>query len=269
MTDCQYFFSEPKQDPEEASEGSSERGGRLALGDRKRKPGQGEDRDDADPADSYDGKRVRKTNSLPPPPEPAYDDSGPQPPLGPQHRSGENESLLVLRDILRGMATSNREFLEGMTASNKLIAESNQASTRALLAQGAALKELTLANKESIDSKEAKRKATSNWLPADVFLLKALSAELGWLTRGLPAATLFAESLFDKKNIIKATNLVRETGVKEQWCGGILKSGLTEFIGGGFVAGDIDAGPAGFSVLYCFASSYTETDSTDFRKQQV
>jgi hypothetical protein len=34
--------------------------------------------------------------------------------------------------------------------------------------------------------------------------------------------------------IIKATNLVRETGVKEPWCGGILKSGLTEFIGESF-----------------------------------
>ena len=131
------------------------------------------------------------------------------------------------------------------------------------------MRELTLASKESIDSKEAKRKATSNWLPADVFLLKVLSADQGWTTGGIPEATLFAESLFDKKNIVKATGLVRETGVKEHWCGGILKSGLTEFIGGGFVAGDIDAGPAGFSVLYCFASSYTETDSTDFRKQQV
>lgn len=269
---------EPAQEPEEASEGSPPEP--SAVDHKKRRPEQGEYRDEGGTVsnpDSPDRKRVRKASTLPPPPEPvaaadgwsyARDPETPPPPVQ-QQSSGDNDSLLVLRDILRGMATSNREFLEGMTASNKLIAESNQASTRALLAQGAALKELTLANKESIDSKEAKRKATSNWLPADVFLLKALSAELGWLTEGLPTATLFAESLFDKKNIIKATNLVREMGVKEQWCGGVLKSGLTEFIGGGFVAGDIDTGPTGFSVLYCFASSYTETDSTDFRKQQV
>jgi hypothetical protein len=250
---------------EGASEDSPGKG--LALEDKKRKPKRYESPPSDDP-ELQASKRSREAALLPPPPEPA---SGgpPQPRGGQPNRIGENESLLVLRDILQGMADSNRAFLEGMTESNKLVAESNQASTRALLAQGVALKELTLANKESIDSKEAKRKATSNWLPADVFLLKVLSAELGWFTAGVPDVTPFADSLFDKKNIIKATNLVRETGVKEHWRGGILKSGLTEFIGGGFVSGDIDAGPAGFSVLYCFASSYTETDSTDFRKQQV
>ena len=167
------------------------------------------------------------------------------------------------------MVSANREFMAGMAESNRLIAESNQASTRALLAQGAALKELTMASKESIDTKEAKNKATSNWLPADVFLLRALSADQGWKTAGVPPLTRFAESLFEKKNIVKATSLVREVAAKEHWSGGVLKSGLTEFVGGGFVNGDIDAGPSGFSVLYCFASSYSETDSTDFRKQQV
>ena len=254
---------EPGRETEGASEDSP--GKREALEGRKSKPEWDDDRPDDD-TELQDSKRSREAASLPPPPEPVPVS---QPQEQPARSSDNHDSFLLLRDIIQGMATSNMAFLEGMTASNKLIAESNQASTRALLAQGAALKELTLANKESIDSKEAKRKATSNWLPADVFLLKALSAELGWLTEGVPTVTPFAESLFDKKNIIKATNLVRETGVKDHWCGGILKSGLTEFIGGGFVSGDIDGGPAGFSVLYCFASSYTETDSTDFRKQQV
>jgi hypothetical protein len=260
--DLQGGPEEQGREEDGASEDSLVKG--LALGDKKRKP----QRDQLQPRDDpeiQDSKRLREAAALPPPPEPV---PVPQP-QGQPNRSSDENSFLLLRDIIQGMATSNMAFLEGMTASNRLIAESNQASTRALLAQGAALKELTLANKESIDSKEAKRKATSNWLPADVFLLKALSAELGWLTEGVPTVTPFAESLFDKKNIIKATNLVRETGVKDYWCGGILKSGLTEFIGGGFVSGDIDAGPTGFSVLYCFASSYTETDSTDFRKQQV
>jgi hypothetical protein len=255
-----------------------------ASADKKRKPKpEGAHRTLADERQQYQdpieevNKRT-KTTGLPPLPEPMREQGGgtggppwavPPPPLVPQPRSNEDESFLILRDLIAGMANSNREFLAGMTRSNELIAESNRASTQALLAQGAALKELTLANKESMDSKEAKKKATSNWLPADVFLLKALSAEQGWRTPGLPGTTAFADSLFDKKNIIKATNLVREMGVKEQWSGGVLKSGLTEFIGGGFVAGDIDAGPVGFSVLYCFASSYTETDSNEFRKQQV
>jgi hypothetical protein len=209
---------------------------------------------------------------LPPPPEPAsnwgrggYGGGGQ---YQGQSQTGE-ESMQFLRDVLIEMASSNREFMAGMAESNRLTAESNRAATMALMEQGAALKELTMASKESIDSKEAKNKATANWLPADVFLLKALSAEEGWKSAGVPKITRFAESLFEKKNIVKATNLVRETGVKEQWCGGVLKSGLTEFIGAGFATGDIDAGPVSFSVLYCFASSYIETDSTDFRKQQV
>ena len=265
---------EPGHDSDVASKGGSEGG--LGTDERKRTPEEsGEPNRDEETPDLQGGKRMRRTTSkLPPPPEPmdstARGGSRNNDTRGAQSGGGsETESLLVLRDILKGMATSNREFLEGMTESNKLIAASNQASTRALLAQGAALKELTMASKESLDAKEAKKKATSNWLPADVFLLKVLSAEVGWRTRGVPKITTFAENLFDKKNIVKATGQVRETGVKEKWCGGILKSGLTEFIGGGFVTGDIDAGPAGFSVLYCFASSYTETDSTDFRKQQV
>ena len=259
---------EREQDRDVASKDSSEE--ERTLDDKKRGPEvvREDQADEAPELQQGDTKRARaNAATLPPPPEPmnlAGGGGG-----GANGGGEERESLLVLRDILRGMATSNREFLAEMTESNKLIAASNQASTRALLAQGAALKELTLASKESIDAKEAKKKATSNWLPADVFLLKVLSAEQGWHTVGVPTTTIFADSLFDKKNIIKATNLVRETGVKEQWCGGILKSGLTEFIGGGFVVGDIDEGPASFSVLYCFASSYTETDSTDFRKQQV
>ena len=215
---------------------------------------------------------------LPPPPEPAnwrrggfrgerYQQEGGR--SSPAYGAEEPAGMQFLREVLLEMASSNREFMAGMVESNRLIAESNRASTMALMEQGAALKELTMASKESIDSKEAKNKATSNWLPADVFLLKALSAEEGWRSAGIPKITRFAESLFEKKNIVKATSLVRETGVKEQWCGGVLKSGLTEFIGAGFATGDIDAGPVSFSVLYCFASSYIETDSTDFRKQQV
>ncbi len=262
---------EPGRADDGASEDSS--GGLSVSADKKRKPIRSElRRADEREEPPQEERKKTKTTGLPPPPEPIAVGAGgrggpqwavPPPPLP------EESTLVVLRDILTGMATSNREFLESMTRSNALIAESNRASTQALMAQGAALKELTLANKESMDSKEAKKKATANWLPADVFLLHALSAEQGWGSVGKPTTTAFADSLFDKKNIIKATNLVREIGVKEQWCGGLLKSGLTEFIGGGFVAGDIDAGPVGFSVLYCFASSYTETDSTEFRKQQV
>ena len=208
--------------------------------------------------------------NLPPPPEPAanWGRSGYSGQHQGRSQTGE-EQTQFLRDVLLEMASSNREFMAGMAESNRLIAESNRASAMALMEQGAALKELTMASKESIDSKEAKNKATANWLPADVFLLRALSAEERWKSEGVPKITRFAESLFEKKNIVKATNLVRVTGVKEQWCGGVLKSGLTEFIGAGFATGDIDAGPVSFSVLYCFASSYIETDSTDFRKQQV
>ena len=212
--------------------------------------------------------------NLPPPPEPTAGwgrggDEGSSRYQGRGQTGEDSSSMQFLREVLLEMASSNREFMAGMAESNRLIAESNRASTMALVEQGAALKELTMASKESIDLKEAKNKATSNWLPADVFLLKALSAEAGWTSTGVPKITKFAESLFEKKNIVKATSQVRETGVKEQWSGGVLKSGLTEFIGAGFVTGDIDSGPASFSVLYCFASSYIETDSTDFRKQQV
>ena len=120
----------------------------------------------------------------------------------------------------------------------------------------------------SREKKEGKEKATSKWLPSGVFLVKLLSAERGWETFGTPATTPLFDQLVDMK-ITGATALVRSLASDQAWPGGMLKSGVSDFLKRGLMAEDIDVAPSGFSALFFYASSHTDHDSSDFGIQQL
>jgi len=130
------------------------------------------------------------------------------------------------------------------------------------------IKETSRLSRKSILKKEEQKKATTKWLPISVFVFKVLSAEDGWHTHGVPALGEFAEQLIDMK-IVTATSLIRFKAKHEHWKGGILKSGLSDFLMRGFDAEDVDDAPSGFSVLFFHCSKYSESDGAEFVAQRV
>lgn len=78
--------------------------------------------------------------------------------------------------------------------------------------------------------KEEKKKATSKWLPRSVFLLRLLSAELGWETYGLPDILEQDATKLLKMKIFQATLFLRDNALEDNWPGGMLKSGLSNFL---------------------------------------
>jgi hypothetical protein len=120
----------------------------------------------------------------------------------------------------------------------------------------------------TIEKKESKEKATSKWLPSWVYLIRVLSADQGWQTQGYPATTDAFEQLNEMK-LFQATMLVRSAARQQKWPGGMLKSGVAEFLKRGLLADDIDVEPSGFSVLFFFGGSYIEKDGDAFSRQQL
>jgi hypothetical protein len=141
------------------------------------------------------------------------------------------------------------------------------ASTKAMETAGNSLHEMAIVNKNNIEKKEEKKKATSRWLPSAVFLFRVLSAEEGWLTTGVPEMTEFAVQITEMK-IFQATQLIRDKAQEEGWPGGILKAGISDFLKRGFMAEDIQTAPSGFSILFFHPSGYSEIDGKEFRFQQ-
>ena len=141
------------------------------------------------------------------------------------------------------------------------------ASTKAMQKAGDSMHEFAIVNKNNIEKKEEKKKATSRWLPSAVYLFRVLSAEDGWLTTGVPELTEFAVQITEMK-IFQATQLIRDKAKEEGWPGGILKAGISDFLKRGFMAEDIQVGPSGFSILFFHPSGYSETDGQEFRLQQ-
>jgi len=141
------------------------------------------------------------------------------------------------------------------------------ASTKAMQKAGDSMHEFAIVNKNSIEKKEEKKKATSRWLPSAVYLFRVLSAEDGWLTTGVPELTEFAVQITEMK-IFQATQLIRDKAKEEGWPGGILKAGISDFFKRGFMAEDIQIAPSGFSILFFYPSGYSETDGQEFRLQQ-
>ena len=142
------------------------------------------------------------------------------------------------------------------------------ASTKAMEKAGLLLQEFAIVNKNNIEKKDEKKKATSRWLPSAVFLFRVLSAEDGWQTMGIPELTEFAGQITEMK-IFQATQLIRDKAKEEGWPGGILKAGISDFLKRGFMAEDIQVAPSGFSVLFFHPSGYTEIDGEDFGLQQI
>jgi hypothetical protein len=141
------------------------------------------------------------------------------------------------------------------------------ASTKAMETAGNSFHEFAIVNKNNIEKKEEKKKATSRWLPSAVYLFRVLSAEDGWRTTGVPELTEFAVQITEMK-IFQATQLIRDKAKEEGWPGGILKAGVSDFLKRGFMAEDIQVGPSGFSILFFHPSGYSETDGQDFKFQQ-
>jgi hypothetical protein len=148
------------------------------------------------------------------------------------------------------------------------LIKSMASSNYALASAGRSLNEFATASKDSIAKKESKTSATSKWLDSGVFIFRFLCGPDGWRTSGVPDLTPFAVKLMDMK-IFQATQLIRDKAEEGSWPGGILKSGMSNFLKRGFVAENIHVEPTGFSVLYFHPSSYVETDSEEFRMQQV
>jgi hypothetical protein len=142
------------------------------------------------------------------------------------------------------------------------------ATTKALTAAGKSLGELAKVNKKSLDEKEEMKLATFKWLKSGEFLLKVLSTEDGWNTQGIPELTDFAQTII-KMKLFAVTQHIRAQAKEEEWPGGLLKSGVSEFLKRGFVAEDVQIGPSGFSVLFFHPSSFTETDGEEFGIQQL
>ena len=148
-------------------------------------------------------------------------------------------------------------FVQGFNAANQ-----------SLTGAGRSPNHVAQSNQATLDKRESKEKATSKWLPSWVYLLRALSTDQGWQTKGFPATT----SAFDQLNEMKlfqATMLVRSAARQQKWPGGMLKSGVAEFLKRGLLADDIDVEPSGFSVLFFYGGSYVEKDGEAFSRQQL
>lgn len=162
----------------------------------------------------------------------------------------------------RALATSrdsdwSEAFVRGFTAANQALADA-----------GKSLNHLAQSSQATLEKKESKDKATSKWLPAWVYLLRALSADQGWQTKGFPATTDAFDQLNEMK-LFQATMLVRSAARQQKWPGGMLKSGIADFLKRGLLADDIDVEPSGFSVLFFYGGSYVEKDGEAFNRQQL
>jgi hypothetical protein len=133
---------------------------------------------------------------------------------------------------------------------------------------GVSLKSFAKSNQVNINKREPKERVTSNWLPSWTYLVRFLSADEGWATEGLPNETEAFGQLSEMK-LFAATQLVRSIALQAKWPGGMLKSGVGEFLKLGFVNNRVDTQPAAFSVLFFFGGSYEETDGKAFSKQQL
>ena len=219
---------------------------REGAGDRAPQGRRPDLQDSSNNSDSEGGEhepreaaRRRQATDLPPPPRGA-----PQP---------LDAEPTYLPDGIDELA---RRLLQGILASSKAMEKA-----------GSSLHEFAIVNKNNIEKREEKKKATSRWLPSAVFLFRALSAEDGWRTTGLPELTDFAIQITEMK-IFQATQLIRDKAKEEGWPGGILKAGISDFLKRGFMAEDIQIAPSGFSILFFHPSGYTEIDGDDFGLQQ-
>jgi len=148
-------------------------------------------------------------------------------------------------------------FVRGFTAANQALADA-----------GKSLNHLAHTSQTTLAKKESNDKATSKWLPSWVYLIRALSADQGWQTLGYPSTTDAFEQLNSTK-LFQATMLVRSAARQQKWPGGMLKSGVAEFLKRGLLADDIDVEPSGFSVLFFYGGSYVEKDGDAFSRQQL
>jgi len=124
------------------------------------------------------------------------------------------------------------------------------------------------ASRRADERREEKKKATSKWLPSLLFVFRVLSSDNGWSTLGTPELGEFAEQLIDKK-ITTAIALICFRAQGDKWQGGMLKSGLADFLMRGFDAEDMDDAPSGFSVLFFHCARFSERDSADFVTHRV
>ena len=148
-------------------------------------------------------------------------------------------------------------FVRGFTAANQALADA-----------GKSLNHLAHTSRASLAKKESNEKATSKWLPSWVFLVRALSTDQGWQTLGYPSTTDTFEQLNEMK-LFQATMLVRSAARQQKWPGGMLKSGVADFLKRGLLADDIDVEPSGFSILFFYGGSYVEKDGESFSRQQL
>ena len=133
---------------------------------------------------------------------------------------------------------------------------------------GVSLQSVAKSSQINIGKRETKEKVTSNWLPSWTYLVRFLSADEGWSTEGLPNETEAFVQLTEMR-LFAATQLVRSIAMQAKWPGGMLKSGVGEFLKLGFINNRVDTQPAAFSVLFFYGGSYEETDGKAFSKQQL
>lgn len=148
-------------------------------------------------------------------------------------------------------------FVRGFTAANRALADA-----------GKSLNHLAHTSQATLAKRESSEKATSKWLPSWVYLIRVLSADQGWQTSGYPSTTDAFEQLNETK-LFQATMLVRSAARQQKWPGGMLKSGIADFLKRGLLADDIDVEPSGFSVLFFYGESYVEKDGEAFSRQQL
>ena len=174
----------------------------------------------------------------------------------------EDQEPSQVREVPRGSGPSrdsewSEAFVRGFMAANQAQADAGKSSNH-----------VAQSSQATIEKKESKEKATSKWLPSWVYLIRVLSADQGWQTQGYPATTDAFEQLNEMK-LFQATMLVRSAARQQKWPGGMLKSGVAEFLKRGLLADDIDVEPSGFSVLFFFGGSYIEKDGDAFSRQQL
>jgi len=148
-------------------------------------------------------------------------------------------------------------FVRGFTAANQALTDASKS-----------LNHLAHTSQATLAKKESNENATSKWLPSWVYLIRALSTDQGWHTLGYPSTTDAFEQLNETK-LFQATMLVRSAARQQKWPGGMLKSGVADFLKRGFLADDIDLEPSGFSVLFFYGGSYVEKDGEAFSRQQL
>ena len=175
---------------------------------------------------------------------------------------GENQKPSQARGAPRGSGPYRESewsetFVRDFTAANQALTDA-----------GKSLNHLAQSSQATLEKKEGKEKATSKWLPSWVYLLRVLSADQGWQTQGYPSMTDAFEQLNEMK-LFQATMLIRSAARQQRWPGGMLKSGVAEFLKRGLLADDIDVEPSGFSVLFFFGGSYIEKDGEAFSRQQL